>query len=74
MANRVADSIPPITPVPTAFCAPLPAPLLMTRGITPRMNAREVIRIGFKRGFDNPFAFFIHEILGELNDQYGVLG
>jgi hypothetical protein len=31
----------PITPVPTAFCAPLPAPVLITSGMTPRIKARE---------------------------------
>ncbi len=45
----VAVTIPPITPVPTAFCAPEPAPELITSGITPRMNARDVIRIGRRR-------------------------
>lgn len=35
--------------VPTAFCAPEPAPVLITSGITPRINANEVIRIGRKR-------------------------
>jgi Cu/Ag efflux pump CusA len=33
IARSVAESMPPITPVPTAFCAPLPAPVLITSGI-----------------------------------------
>ncbi len=49
IAGIVAVTIPPITPVPTAFCAPEPAPELITSGITPRMNARDVIRIGRRR-------------------------
>lgn len=49
MARTVAVTIPPITPVPTAFCAPEPAPELITSGITPRINAVDVIRIGRRR-------------------------
>ncbi len=32
IASTVAVIIPPITPVPTAFCAPEPAPELITSG------------------------------------------
>ncbi len=42
----------PMTPVPTAFCAPLPAPWLITSGMTPRTKASEVIRIGRRRILD----------------------
>ncbi len=41
--------MPPITPVPIAFCPPDPAPLEIASGTTPRMNASDVIRIGRNR-------------------------
>src|SRR5690606_38683844 len=49
MARKVEASMPPITPVPTAFCAPEPAPLAMASGSTPNMKASEVIRMGRRR-------------------------
>lgn len=47
--QRVAKIIPPITPVPTEWRLAAPAPELKTRGITPKMKVREVIRIARKR-------------------------
>lgn len=47
--RKVALSIPPITPVPMARWLAAPAPLARARGITPRMNAMEVMMIGRKR-------------------------
>src|SRR6185436_17492430 len=49
IARNVAAIMPPITPVPAEWRAPAPAPLEKTSGITPRINASEVIRIGRKR-------------------------
>src|SRR5262249_49187257 len=49
MARKVAASMPPMTPVPTACRAPAPAPIEMASGSTPRMKASDVIRIGRKR-------------------------
>src|SRR5258708_7733318 len=48
-ARNVALNIPPITPLPTAFSLPEPAPLAIARGSTPRTNASDVIRIGRRR-------------------------
>src|SRR5690606_30451335 len=48
-ASGVAASMPPSTPRPTAFWLAAPAPLAVTRGTTPRMKAKDVIRIGRKR-------------------------
>ena len=41
--------MPPITPVPMAFCAAAPAPLAVASGTTPRMKVSAVIRIGLRR-------------------------
>ena len=41
--------MPVMTAVPSAFCAPDPAPLLMANGITPRIKHRDVIMMGRKR-------------------------
>ena len=38
-ARKVEVSMPPITPVPTACCAPEPAPLEMASGNTPLLDA-----------------------------------
>ncbi len=48
-ARNVALNMPPMTPRPTAFSLPDPAPLAMASGSTPRTKAREVIRIGRNR-------------------------
>src|SRR5690606_1652393 len=50
IANTVAENIPPNTPVPIAFWLPEPAPVLNTKGVTPSINASEVIMIGRKIG------------------------
>ena len=47
--RTVAASIPPNTPVPSELRLPAPAPVAMTSGTTPRMNAKLVMRIGRKR-------------------------
>ena len=49
MPSPVAVSIPAITAVPSAFCAPDPAPALIARGTTPRIKHRDVMRMGRKR-------------------------
>ena len=68
IARNVAASMPPMTPVPTEWRAPAPAPLENASGSTPRMNASEVIRIGRNRsraassaaaGVDSPSWCFI---------------
>ena len=41
--------MPPKTDVPSARREAAPAPLATVRGMTPRMNANEVIRIGRRR-------------------------
>ncbi len=47
MPRSIAVSIPAITAVLSAFCAP--APELIVRGTTPRINHRDVIRMGRRR-------------------------
>ena len=49
IARIVADTMPPITPVPMSFWLPAPAPVAMANGKTPAMNASEVIRMGRRR-------------------------
>ena len=80
IARKVAASIPPITPVPTDWRAPAPAPVEIASGSTPRMKASEVIRIGRNRSraassaaaeVDMPCAVLEHR---ELDDQDRVLG
>ena len=51
IARIVADSMPPTTARPIAFCPPAPAPVEIASGNTPKMKARLVIRIGRKRNF-----------------------
>ena len=41
--------MPPITPMPMAFCAAEPAPVAMASGVTPRMKASDVMMIGRRR-------------------------
>ena len=49
MASTVAEIMPPATPVPMSCRLADPAPVLNASGITPRMNASDVIRIGRNR-------------------------
>ena len=49
MARAVAEIMPPITAVPMATWPPAPAPWATASGSTPRMKAREVIRMGRRR-------------------------
>ena len=49
VAMKVAASIPPNTPVPIERRAAAPAPVEITSGNTPRMNAMDVITIGRSR-------------------------
>ena len=49
MPKPVAVIIPTSTAVPSAFCAPAPAPLLNASGSTPRIKHRDVIMIGRRR-------------------------
>ena len=46
---KVAANIPPSTPVPMDCLAAAPAPVAVARGMTPRINAMEVITIGLRR-------------------------
>src|SRR5690606_771981 len=48
-ASGVAANIPPNTPKPTAFWLAAPAPVAIASGTTPRMKAKDVMRIGRKR-------------------------
>ena len=41
--------VPPITAIPSAFCAPEPALDAIASGSTPHTNAIDVIKIGRKR-------------------------
>ena len=66
--------------MPIAFRLAEPAPVLTTRGMTPRMKANEVMRIGrsrkmhrFQRRFNQPFALEL-KVLGIFNDQNRVFG
>ena len=52
MAMNVADSIPPMTPVPMAFIAPAPAPWAMKSGTTPRTKAMDVMMMGLSLSLD----------------------
>ena len=72
--------MPPMTPVPTAFCAPEPAP----RGERQRQHARhegqrshedraQALLGRVHHGFDQAHAV-IEVLLGELDDEDGVLG
>ncbi len=49
MAMKVAASMPPMTGQPRAWRLAAPAPLEVTRGTQPRINASEVITMGRKR-------------------------
>src|SRR5258706_14559285 len=49
IARNVAASMPPTPPVPTEGRPPAPAPEENTSGETPRMNARDVMRMGRNR-------------------------
>ena len=51
MPNKVADVIPATTVIPMDTRAPAPAPLEIASGIQPKMNAKDVIKIGRKRIF-----------------------
>ena len=80
MERKVEASMPPATDVPTELRAPAPAPVAMASGKTPRMNAKEVIRIGpqpdpagFHRRLDDRQAP-LAQLLRELDDQDRVLG
>ena len=78
--RSVEASMPPATDVPTELRAPAPAPVATASGITPRMKANEVIRIGRSRmrpastrGLEDRQAA-LAQLLGELDDQDRVLG
>lgn len=45
IAKKVAANIPPITAIPIAFWLAAPAPLASANGVTPKINAIDVIRI-----------------------------
>lgn len=49
MASTVAESVPPMMPVPIATQLLAPAPEATASGNTPAMKANEVMRIGLKR-------------------------
>ena len=49
MARMVAVSMPPITEVPMAMRLLAPAPVEIASGVTPAMNASDVITIGRSR-------------------------
>ena len=49
IASSVAAFMPPKTAVPNDRQDAPPAPVAISNGVTPRMNANEVIRIGRKR-------------------------
>ena len=72
--------MPKKTAVPSAWRNSAPAPIAQTNGVTPRMNANDVISIGRNRrprGFDGgipPTAALIFKLPGEFDDQDGVLG
>ena len=77
---RNVDAImPPATAVPTEWRASRPAPLANTSGMTPRMNASDVIRIGRSRmrAASTAASAIVSprcaQLLGELDDQNAVL-
>ena len=51
--NNVAVVIPATTVIPMDVRAPEPAPVDTANGNTPRMNAKDVIKIGRKRILNN---------------------
>ena len=81
MAMSVAASMPPITVgAEDAGATSAPAPVAITSGTQPRMKAKAVIRIGRRRSraprqrrVDERLALLVL-VLGELDDQDGVLG
>ena len=56
MAIKVEASMPPMTAVPMALRLAAPAPDAIARGTTPRMKAKEVMRMGRKRRRDDSTA------------------
>jgi hypothetical protein len=54
--SSVEATMPPATAVPTELRAAAPAPVASANGMTPRMNASEVIRIGRSRMRDDSTA------------------
>ena len=73
--------MPANTAMPMLMRAAAPAPLAITSGTTPRMNAKAVIMIGpeaepraLRGRVDQTHAFPLVVLLGELHDQDGVLG
>ena len=72
--------MPKNTAVPSVCRSSEPAPTAQTSGVTPRMKASDVMMIGRKpqvRGFDRGIeavAAAVLELLGEFDDQNGVLG
>ena len=72
--------MPPMMVVPTERRPAAPAPEAMASGITPRMKANDVIRMGRRRSSAASMAASTMErplraeLLGELDDQDGVFG
>ena len=79
MPNSVTPSMPLNTAVPSERRISAPAPTAMTSGTTPKMKANDVIRIGRSRSRDASSVAsterlpFLVQLLGELDDQDGVL-
>src|SRR5262249_41998388 len=77
--KKVTPSIPKKTAVPRAWSISAPAPFAITSGNTPRMKAKEVIRIGRKpqpgrlgRRLQSP-ATGLHLLSRKLNNQNRIL-
>ena len=77
MASSVAASVPPIIPVPIATRLLAPAPVAIASGVTPAINASEVMMIGRRRvgpqGGARQGVAFGHFGFGKLDNQNGVL-
>src|SRR6476646_9035385 len=70
MPNSVTPSMPLKTAVPSVRRISAPAPVVTRSGTTPRMNAKDVIRIGLSL---SRHAALLVAKLGEFDDQDGVL-
>ena len=72
--KQVTPNIPNSTAVPSDCRISAPAPVATASGVTPRMKAREVIRIGRRRVRAACTAAFFLLLAGKFHDQDGVLG
>ena len=79
MPNSVTPNMPAKTAVPSDQRISAPAPVATTIGSTPRMNAKEVMRIGRNRSrqasvvASSQRLSLLAQLPGELDDENGIL-